>query len=79
MINEGKANIGEDGIMNEEFSISLWWIWHWRNGVIFRDKELDSNRKVEMVRRYSNEVKSIFSNRLIMKGGSNKLITRWIL
>ena len=65
-------------IWRDKFAICLWWIWHWRNKLIFESLEPDMRAKVEVIMRYFLIVESAMLNQPLVRGEQGAYCTRWV-
>ncbi|XP_075508178.1 uncharacterized protein LOC142545090 [Primulina tabacum] len=82
-----RANLGQERQnmdtrnWNVLFAITLWWLWKWRNDLVFNNKRLDVHLKVKQLKNQLNEIKSAFSSSRVMPSHTQRYanyIVRWI-
>ena len=67
-----------DGVWKDYFTSCIWWLWRWRNELVFNQTEPHIEAKFEIIQRQYHEIKSAFSNQSLMNGGRSKYLTRWV-
>ena len=68
----------DKGPWRERFSISLWWLWEWRNKLIFANKRTSVERKADMVRNKFLETLAAFSNEAVVLGRYDRPRLGWV-
>ena len=62
----------------EVFASIIWWIWNWRNSLIFKNTAFPLPEKLFTIRRSVEEVSTAMTNAQFMHGGIGKYITKWV-
>ena len=50
----------EEVVWKDKFAISFWWLWRWRNDIIFGNNVVSVERKISLVHGYCKDVQSAF-------------------
>ena len=66
---------GEEVDWKEQFAISLWWLWRWRNDQNFDNKVVLVERKISLVHGYCKDVQSAFRIQDIALGSHMRVVT----
>ena len=66
---------GEEVDWKDKFSISLWWLWRWRNDRIFGHKVISIERKISLFHGYCKDVQSVFRIQDIALGSQMRVAT----
>ncbi|KZV27255.1 Non-LTR retroelement reverse transcriptase [Dorcoceras hygrometricum] len=48
------------------FAIALWWIWRWRNDMVFNDGKIDKIGKVKWIQSQHGEIRNAFLKQKVM-------------